>query len=211
CSGRLALTPLIESFGLTDTVKKRKQNEDTLLIDPELGVYAVADGIGGHAGGEVASARATDVVQKHVQANKRVLQAFAREPTPFNRDAALNLVEKAIQRACGEIYRLAHKDSAKRGMGTTLVCLVGAGSRAVIGQVGDSRIYLLRKGNCHRLTEDHTLVAAQLKAGSITKVEAEASELRNVITRAVGIQESVQVDTLSLDLLPNDVFLLCSD
>lgn len=204
--------PLVtEAFGLTHIGNKRKHNEDALLVDPALGLYAVADGMGGHAAGEIASARATDVLKKHVQNNQRILQAFAKEPTPFHRNAALNLVEQAIQRACGEIYRLANKDSAKRGMGTTLVCLLVAGYRAVIGHVGDSRIYLLRKGHCHRLTEDHTLVAAQLKAGSITKAEAAASQLRNVITRAVGIQESVQVDTLTLDLLPNDIFLLCSD
>src|SRR5258708_25178582 len=85
--------------------------------------------MGGHAAGEIASARATDVLKKHLQGNQRILQAFAKEPTPFHRNAALSLVEQAIQRACGEIYRLAHKDAAKRGMGTTLVCLVVAGYR----------------------------------------------------------------------------------
>src|SRR4029077_8113704 len=81
----------------------------------------------------------------------------------------------------------------------------------VIGHVGDSRVYLVRNGQCHRLTEDHTLIAAQLKAGTITKEQATTSQYRNVITRAVGIQESVQVDTLIVDLVPGDVFLLCSD
>ena len=96
-------------------------------------------------------------------------------------------------------------------MGTTVVCLVLAGTKAIVGHVGDSRVYLLRGGQAHRLTEDHTLIAAQLKAGTLTHEQAHASQLRNVITRAVGIQESVQVDTLMVDLLPEGLFLLCSD
>src|SRR5262249_31107643 len=107
--------------------------------------------------------------------------------------------------------KLASADTSKRGMGTTLVCLALGGSKGIIGHVGDSRVYLVRNGQCHRLTEDHTLVAAQLKAGTITKDQAASSQYRNVITRAVGIQESVQVDTLIVDLLPGDTFLLCSD
>ena len=201
----------MEAFGLSDVGKKRTRNEDALLVDSGLGVYAVADGMGGHAAGEFASVRSTEVLKKHIRANRRVLRSFATVPSPSNRYAALSLVEQAIQRACSEIYRIASKDPRKRGMGTTCVCLVLAGSRGIIGNVGDSRIYLVRKGHCHRLTEDHTLLAAQVKAGTITKMEAESSELRNVITRAVGVGQSVQVDTLTIDLLPNDLFLLCSD
>src|SRR6476619_664376 len=106
---------------------------------------------------------------------------------------------------------MAATDSTKRGMGTTFVCMVVTGNKGVIGHVGNSRIYLVRNGQCHRLTEDHTLVAAQLKAGTINKEQAATSQYRNVITRAVGIQESVQVDTLIVDLLPGDIFMLCSD
>jgi len=202
---------IVEAFGLSDVGKKRTRNEDALLVDSELGLYVVADGMGGHAAGEFASARSTEVLKKHIRANRRVLRSFAKDPSPPHRYAALSLVEQAIQRACSEIYRIASKDPSKRGMGTTCVCLVLAGSRAIIGNVGDSRVYLVRKGLCHRLTEDHTLLSAQVKAGAITKAEAESSELRNVITRAVGIEQSVQVDTLTTDLLPNDLFLLCSD
>ena len=202
---------IVEASGLSDVGKKRTHNEDALLVDSELGLYAVADGMGGHAAGEFASTRSTEVLKKHIRANRRVLRSFAKDPSPSNRYAALNLVEQAIRRACAEIYRIASKDPTKRGMGTTCVCLVLAGSRAIIGNVGDSRVYLLRKGHCHRLTEDHTLLAAQLKAGAITRAEAESSDLHNVITRAVGVGPSVQVDTLTIDLLPNDLFLLCSD
>ena len=200
-----------EAYGLTDVGKKRQHNEDSMLVDNQLGLYIVADGMGGHAAGEVASARATEVVKQQVTASRSVLKELAANPSQSNRAAAAALVEVAVQRACADIYRMASQDSTKRGMGTTFVCLVTSGNKGIIGHVGDSRVYLIRNGQCHRLTEDHTLVAAQLKAGTITKEQASTSQYRNVITRAVGIQESVQVDTLIVELLPNDTFLLCSD
>ncbi len=200
-----------EAHGLTDVGRKRQHNEDAMLFDPALGLYIVADGMGGHAAGEVASNRATEVVKQHIQANKNILKDLAKDASQATRAAAASLVEVAIQRACADIYRTASTDSTKRGMGTTFVCMVIAGNRGVIGHVGDSRVYLVRGGQCHRLTEDHTLIAAQLKAGTITRDQAATSNYRNVITRAVGIQESVQVDTLIVDLLPGDTFMLCSD
>ncbi len=200
-----------EAHGKTDVGRKRQHNEDAMLVDPQLGLYIVADGMGGHAAGEVASARATEVVKQQITANRQVLKDLATNPTQAARVAAASLVEVSVQRACADIYRQAVADSTKRGMGTTFVCLVTAGNRGVVGHVGDSRVYLVRNGQCHRLTEDHTLIAAQLKAGTITKDQAASSQYRNVITRAVGIQESVQVDTLLVDLLPGDQFVLCSD
>ena len=200
-----------EASGLSDVGKKRQHNEDAMLIEPALGLYIVADGMGGHAAGEVASDWAIKIVREHISSHQKVLADLADNPTPARRAAASALVEAAIQRACSEIYRAASADASKRGMGTTFACFVAAGNRGVIGHVGDSRVYLVRDGQCHRLTEDHTLVSAQLKAGTISKEQAANSQFRNVITRAVGIQESVQVDTLIIDMLPQDVFLLCSD
>ena len=202
---------MTEAFGLTDIGKKRPHNEDALLVDNSLGLYAVADGMGGHAAGEVASVRAIEVLKQHILAGRQVLKDLAKEGTQSCRAASASLVEVAIQKSCADIYRMAQADPSKRGMGTTLVCLVVSGNKGVIGHVGDSRVYLIRAGQCHRLTEDHTLVAAQLKAGTINKDQAATSQYRNVITRAVGIQESVQVDTLIVDVLPGDTFLLCSD
>jgi len=200
-----------EAHGNTDVGRKRQHNEDAMLVDPALGLYIVADGMGGHAAGEVASARAVEVVKQHIAANKSILKDLAKDPTQAARAAAASLVEVAVQRACADIYRMAAADASKRGMGTTFVCLVVSGNKGIIGHVGDSRVYLVRNGQCHRLTEDHTLIAAQLKAGTINKDQAQSSQYRNVITRAVGIQESVQVDTLIVDLLPGDLFMLCSD
>src|SRR5262245_13258341 len=182
-----------------------------MLVDPGLGLYVVADGMGGHAAGEVASARATNLVREHVLANKGVVEEFAADPTLAHRAAAALLLETAVQRACADIYRTAIGDASMRGMGTTFACLLRASNKGIIAHVGDSRVYLVRHGQCHRLTEDHTLVAAQLKAGTISKEQAANSQYRNVITRAVGIQESVQVDTLIVEAVPGDTFLLCSD
>lgn len=201
----------IEAFGKTDVGRKRQHNEDAMLVDTPLGLYIVADGMGGHAAGEVASARAVEVVRQHLGANRGILKDLSKDVTQSARAAASSLVEVAVQRACADIYKTATSDSTKRGMGTTFVCLVISGSKGVIGHVGDSRIYLVRNSQCHRLTEDHTLIAAQLKAGTITREQAASSQYRNVITRAVGIQESVQVDTLLVDVLPGDLFMLCSD
>ncbi len=200
-----------EAYGLTDVGRKRQHNEDAYAVDSQLGLFVVADGMGGHASGEVASRRAVEVVQQQLSSGRSVLEDLAKTTTPEARAAKAALVETAIQRACAEVYRLGSSDPSKRGMGTTFVCLVLAGNKAIIGHVGDSRVYLLRGGQAHRLTEDHTLVAAQIKAGTLSREQAQASQFRNVITRAVGIQASVQVDTLMVDLLPEDRFLLCTD
>lgn len=199
------------SSGLSDVGRKRQHNEDAFLSDDDLGLYVVCDGMGGHAAGEVASARAIEVIRESIAERRSILAALGSDPSAANRAAAVTLVETSIQQACAEIYRMAQADAARRGMGTTCVTLVIAGEKAVVGHVGDSRIYLLRNGELHQLTEDHTLIQAQLKQGVITPEEAAASPYRNVITRAVGIQESVQVDTLLTDVLPGDLFLLCSD
>jgi len=201
----------VQSWALTDVGRKRQHNEDAYLNDDALGVYIVADGMGGHAAGEVASAKAVEVVRDVFAKNAEVMRRVAKDPSSGNKLAVQGLMEQAVQRACAEIYKVASADTSKRGMGTTFVGLACAGDRAVIGHVGDSRIYLLRGGQAHRLTEDHTLVNAQIKAGQITKEQAATSQYRNVITRAVGIQESVQVDTLLVDLVPGDIYMLCSD
>lgn len=201
----------LQCFGLTDVGRKRQHNEDFMLMDPALGLYIVADGMGGHASGEVASARATEVVRQYVFEHKSVLAQLAQNPGPQLRNQAAAMIEAAIQKACSEVYHLAKVEASKRGMGTTFVSLAVAGNKGIIGHVGDSRVYLVRQRQAHRLTEDHTLVAAQLKAGVINKEQALSSQYKNVITRAVGIQESVQVDTLVVDVLPGDTFILCSD
>jgi serine/threonine protein phosphatase PrpC len=205
------MTLELSAHGATHVGRKRRRNEDSHLVDPEIGLYVVADGMGGQAAGDVASRQAIDVFRAYVADRLAVLERLAGDGGNEARAAAQELIAGGIQAACAELYAMAEADPKLRGMGTTMVCLSVAGERAVLGHVGDSRAYLLRKGVAHRLTEDHTLVAAQVKAGAMTREQAKESPLRSVLTRAVGTQESVQVDTLLLELMPDDVVLLCSD
>jgi serine/threonine protein phosphatase PrpC len=201
----------VKAHGVTDIGRRRKRNEDAYVIAPELGLYAVADGMGGHNAGDVASQRAVEVVRAYLGEQADGLAAFAEDPSPERGAAASRLVEEAIQAACADIHRMAEGDIRLRGMGTTFVCLVVAGERAVVAHVGDSRLYLYRKGSLHVLTEDHTLIAEQIRAGEVTAEDAKNSPFKGVLTRALGQQESVQVDSLVVDLYPGDAFLLCTD
>jgi serine/threonine protein phosphatase PrpC/CRP-like cAMP-binding protein len=203
--------PVIRSWARTDVGKKRPHNEDAYLVDEALGLYAVADGMGGHAAGEVASAAAVKSLRDALTGEKAVLDAFTRTPSLEARESAAQAMERSVQRACADVYALSLGDPGKRGMGTTLVALLACGRNAVIAHVGDSRAYLFRNDRAHQLTEDHTMVQEQLKRGLITKAEVATAENRNVITRAIGIQRSVAVDTLVTDLLPGDVYVLCTD
>ena len=201
----------IEVAGKSHVGMKRNINEDSFLVMPEQRLYCVADGMGGHFAGEIASKIAIDELAEFFR-----ITSTDRDVTwPFkmdkNRNYDENRLATGIKLANARIYEAASGDPNYRGMGTTIATVHFAESSVYVGHVGDSRVYLLRGGQAHRLTEDHTLIAAQLKAGTLTREQAQASQLRNVITRAVGIQESVQVDTLMVDLLPKDLFLLCSD
>ncbi len=202
---------VLRSSARTDVGRRRKHNEDSFLTDDALGLYVVADGMGGHAAGEVASAQAVQSIREALAEAKPTLENFARAPTVESREQVATLMEEAILKACADIYGMSGTDSGKRGMGTTVVALLVAGKKAVVGHVGDSRVYLARNGRVHQLTEDHTMVQEQLKRGLITRDQVATAENRNVITRAVGIQPQVAVDTLVTDVLPGDLFLLCSD
>ncbi len=202
---------VVRSSARTDVGRKRKHNEDSFLVDEALGLYVVADGMGGHAAGEVASRQAIESIRAVLTEGKAVLDGFARTPTVEAREQIAQLMEKAFLKACADIYALGGSDTGKRGMGTTAVAVLIAGDKAVVAHVGDSRVYLYRNGRAHQLTEDHTFIQEQLKRGLITREQAQTAENRNVITRAVGIQPQVAVDTLVADVLPGDLFVLCSD
>ncbi|HXN55094.1 MAG TPA: cyclic nucleotide-binding domain-containing protein [Myxococcales bacterium] len=202
---------VIRSWARTDIGRKRKHNEDSFLNDDALGLYIVADGMGGHAAGEVASAQAVTSIAAVFAESRALLESFRKAPTVDGRELVAQLMERAIARACADIYALSSGDLGKRGMGTTVVALLCVGNKAVVGHVGDSRIYLFRSGRAHQLTEDHTIIQEQLKRGLITREQIATADNKNVITRAVGIQPQVAVDTLVTDLLPGDLYLLCSD
>ena len=201
----------IDSWALTDVGRARKHNEDGWLIDDQLGLYAVADGMGGHAAGEVASAYGLRCVQEQLVTKKALLDEYSEKPTPEKEAQLVREVELSINVASSAIYHMAQRDRKRHGMGTTLSMLLLAGKKAFMAHVGDSRIYLLRAGQIHQLSEDHSYLWEQIKKGAITVEEAKHSPFSNVITRAVGITETVQVDTLVLDVLPGDMYLACSD
>ena len=199
-------------IGVTDVGRRRKSNQDFFSVDDELGLYVVADGMGGHASGEIASAEAVDAVCSLVRKGESTLVQIATgDNHPDLLRGAVRLLESAVQNATYMVFGIAQHEPEQRGMGTTVSTLAVAGNYGIIAQVGDSRVYLVRDGIAAQLTIDHTLVAWQVRQGIITAEEAAISPHRNVITRAVGSREYVQVDTRFVEVLPGDVFVLCSD
>lgn len=180
----------------TDVGLIRKQNEDAAWYDEKRGIYAIADGMGGHLAGEVASSMAMDAV--------RTLAAS-------HRTAGIRALEDMVRDAHEAIAAHAAAHSECAGMGTTLSVLWRGGSFAYIAHVGDSRIYRLREGSLERITQDHSLVEELVRAGVITDEEARTHPRRNVITRALGTQGDNEPDILVTDIRKGDVFLLCTD
>jgi protein phosphatase len=197
---------------MTDIGRRRSSNEDAFLVDDALGLYVVADGMGGHASGEVASEEAVDTILGMVRRGQPSLARVEEEgPTEDTQHALKRLLESAVQAATYMVFAISQNQPDQRGMGTTVSALLIADTFGVVAQVGDSRVYLVREGQAYLMTEDHTLVAWQLKQGIISEAEAVRSPHKNVITRAVGSRDYVQVDTYGFDVGPGDRFLLCSD
>jgi len=195
----------------TDVGRKRPHNEDTLKVDESLGLYIVCDGMGGHAAGEVASAMAAETV--HTQVSK-VIEEMRRAAMADDRDSrrrVLDLLGAAVTEANRAIHERAEANPEQRGMGTTLSLLFLAAGRAYVAHVGDSRLYLLRNDQVHQVTADHTILNEMIRAGRIKPEDRNKVRHMNALTRAVGVYPNVEVDTLELDVLPGDVFLLCSD
>jgi len=201
----------IRFWAATDVGRVRDHNEDNFLVDKTLNLFVVADGMGGHAAGEVASAIAVNSMRDVVRQNKDLIESFREDSQIASPQDIISLLEHAVQKACAEIYEEAKKNSEKRGMGTTLSALMIIGNRGFIAHVGDSRIYLLRGGRVIQLTEDHSLINELIKRGKLMPDEAESSPYKNAVTRAVGVYESVDADTIDFDVLPGDYFLLASD
>jgi len=215
------LTLVRRGFGYTDVGRRRPHNEDAFVVDDGLGLYVVADGMGGHSSGEVASHQAIETLHNMVMREREALTQIEELPRvteppggsrrPVAMQRAQRILESAVQHATYMVFGLAENDPDRRGMGTTMSVLFLRGDFALTAQVGDSRVYRVRHGVAEQITEDHTLIAWQLKQGLITPEEARASNQKNVITRAVGSREYVQVDSNCVAVEPGDVFLLCSD
>jgi serine/threonine protein phosphatase PrpC/CRP-like cAMP-binding protein len=199
------------AVGLTDVGRKRDHNEDYFVMKEDLGLYVVCDGMGGHAAGEIASEMTATVVANVVQKNYSHVIDYMAEPNKANRERVKRLLEAAIQRACKKVYETSESDPSKKGMGTTCVLCLMVDDGAFIAHVGDSRCYLYRQTETYQITEDHSLVNEYVKQGMMSKEEAQKHPQANLITRGVGLQPSVQVDTLYSEMMDGDIILLCSD
>jgi protein phosphatase len=182
-----------------------------MLFDDELSLYVVADGVGGNAKGEVASAESVELVHSWVKRWRKTLDAHKAAPTQESSGVVRRLLESAVQSACYMVFGMGQQDPQQKGMSSTLSSLLVCAGTAFIAQVGDSRVYLARAGKTVQLTEDHTLVNFRLKLGLITPEEAANAPGKNVITRAVGHQDYVEVDTIDIETRAGDRFMLCSD
>ncbi|WP_394823974.1 Stp1/IreP family PP2C-type Ser/Thr phosphatase [Pendulispora albinea] len=201
----------IELAGKTDVGKKRNHNEDNFSIIEESGLYIVADGMGGHASGEVASQMAVDAM-------KEFFLATAQDPErtwPYKMDRSKGYEENrlitGIKLANLRIYETAQRDAGKRGMGTTIVTMFAVEDGVYIAHVGDSRGYRIRDGKIEQLTEDHSLLNDYIKMKRLTPEEIANFPHKNVIVRALGMKDTVKVDTRFETPRANDTYLLCSD
>lgn len=194
----------------TDVGKKREHNEDNLLSLPDAGLFIVADGVGGRAAGEVASASCVATFQERAPELQAELGRFSADRSGERRNAVLAALDFTCQLATRRIFEQAEAEERK-GMTTTLVVVLIGGGAAFVGHVGDSRAYLFRDGEVRQLTEDHSMVNELVRSGKMTWAEARASRHRHVITRAIGLYPTVQPSLGSFDLLPGDRLLLCSD
>lgn len=202
---------MIESFGQTDVGRRRKLNEDSFLVDPDPGLFAVCDGMGGHNAGEVASRLAIEALASFVERS----HAEKEITWPYGLDARLsfdgNRIKTAIRLANRNVFRTADSREDYTGMGTTAVVAIVTDNVMTVGSAGDSRCYVLRDGQLRQVTRDDSWVAAAVGEGILTPQEIEHHPLRNVITKAVGAKDSIDLDVIEEGLLPGDVVLLSSD
>jgi protein phosphatase len=195
----------------SDIGLKRTHNEDRFLADPLLRLYVVCDGMGGGNAGEVASAMAIDTLRSHLQAAEQNADFPFVGMVDGNVSSATNRLASAMRAANEAIHRASWTNPAYAGMGTTMVAIRLCGNLLSIAHVGDSRLYLIRHGQMQALTTDHSWVAEQVQQGLLTEAEAERSPKRNIVTRAIGVERTVEVDVAELPVIDGDRFLLCSD
>lgn len=190
---------------------KRDHNEDSFLADDELGLYVVCDGMGGHAGGETASRLTVEAIERALRGARQGPDNPFSSTAPLGETPLADALREAIEAASAEVFRKSREDPELTGMGTTCTALLLHEAFALVGHVGDSRAYLVRDGVIVQLSDDHSLVNEQVRAGLLTPDEAKHSRLKNIITRSVGFEAEVRVDLVGLETSPGDKLLLCSD
>ena len=203
----------IKSSGISDVGMKREGNEDSFSVEDSLGLYIVADGMGGHLAGEVASQIAVEMLNESFR--KWVEEEASEEEIFGESDSTLSLEGNyllgGIRLANRVVYEMALEQKQYHGMGTTIVVLLVTPTMIIAANVGDSRLYLLRDGELERLSRDHSIVAEQVEMGMMTEEEAENSSMKHVLTRNLGSSEDVEPDIFELEPSNNDCFILCSD
>lgn len=206
----MSLKDKIIITGLTDQGLVRDHNEDSIGSDPNLGLVVLADGMGGHKGGEVASALAVDTILSELS---REIPEIETGETDASTGYSLEsmAIERAIKQANSVIFNAAQNNAQYEGMGTTVVVVLFYDNRLTVAHVGDSRLYRMRDGRMEQMTRDHTLLQELVDRGFYTPEEAQKSMNKNLVTRAVGVNENVDVDLLEDFAAVNDTYLLCSD
>jgi serine/threonine protein phosphatase PrpC len=185
------------AYAATDIGLKRKINQDAFLKDDDLGLYVVADGMGGHRGGEVASRLAVECIQRFCRDNRNL--------------PARDILDQGINLSSQEIYQQSQDHEELSGMGTTVLALLFQEDVAYIGQVGDSRAYLMNDTGIWQITEDHSLLNEEIRAGRLAAGQASNYQFKNVITRSVGYEKQVTVDIYRRKASPADIYIMCSD
>ncbi|MEI6805539.1 MAG: Stp1/IreP family PP2C-type Ser/Thr phosphatase [Myxococcaceae bacterium] len=191
----------MKSFALSDLGKKRERNEDAYLCISDSNLYVVADGMGGHVGGQRASQLATESVKALVLEHISEIQSAE----------IAQLMADSLRAASKRIHEETRIHPELKGMGTTVTALMIHEQEATVAHVGDSRAYLIREGEIQQLSEDHSLVQEQFRAGLISLEQARHSRYRNIITRSIGFEDDVDVDMMVVHTQPADIFLLCTD
>jgi len=189
----------LRAAAATDVGRRRRNNEDAFAVAREHGLFLVADGMGGHTAGQVAS----ETAAREVLA--AILESAANGTSPSER------LRAAVTASNDAIFQMAKRKPELSGMGTTLVTLLSVGDRAALAHVGDSRAYLVRRGRIRQLTDDHSLVGELQRRGELTADAAQRHPHRHVLTRALGVRRGVEPDLAELSLAPGDVFVLCTD
>src|SRR5436305_6505090 len=200
----------VKAYGLTDVGRQRQHNEDTFLVEDEAKLFLVADGMGGHAAGEIASRIAVDSINEFIVHTKEDDGTW---PHAYDEHytRTTNRLMAALRMANTRVLEAMRKHAKLRGMGTTVVAAMAEDGKFSVAHVGDSRAYMIRNGKISRITNDHSWVFEQVQAGMLTEAEAEKHPLRNVITRALGGALQVSPDASEIEVKEGDVFLLCSD
>jgi len=206
----MTLRGKIKSVGLSDVGRVREHNEDTIGVDADIGLLVLADGMGGYNAGEVASGMATTVITTEMQQLLAKVKPYELDPES-HKALALPLLREQVLKANASIYHAAQSQPQYAGMGTTLVVCLFYDNKALVAHLGDSRLYRMRDGALKQITRDHSLLQEQIDSGLISPEQAKHAQHKNLVTKALGIDPTVEPEIREYETRPGDIYLLCSD